>query len=127
MTAVFVLDVPENEGVVRVAGQDTLLQIEKIGPYYRIALDDADGERQDDGDDGPPPKRCEDVGAGHTSTRDQIIIDRRAAACRHAVWYSALAGLQDALVVQHDKNALRVVHRPQEPPPPDVANRSGRR
>lgn len=111
MTAVFVLDVPENEGVVRVAGQDTLLQIEKVGPYYRIALDRADGAEDAEGVDGPAPEPGEDVGAGHTSTPDQIIIDRRATACRHAVWYSALAGLQDALVVQHDKNALRVVHR----------------
>ncbi|MBC3191272.1 hypothetical protein H7X46_09390 [Pseudonocardia sp. C8] len=106
MTAVFVLDVPENEGVVEVAEQDALLQVEKVGPYYRIALDD-DGapEAADPG---------EDVGAGHTSTRDQIVIDRRATGCRHAVWYSALAGLQQARVAQHDKDALRVVHAPQE-------------
>ena len=32
MTAIFVLDVPENEGVVRVAEQDALLQVEKVGP-----------------------------------------------------------------------------------------------
>jgi hypothetical protein len=79
MTAIFVLDVPENVGVVRVAEQDALLQVEKVGPYFRIA---ADGE---------------------------IVIDRRATGCRHAVWYSALAGLQQAHVVQHDKDALRVV------------------
>jgi len=79
MTAIFVLDVPENEGVVRVAEQDASLQVEKVGPYFRIA---AEGE---------------------------IVIDRRATGCRHAVWYSALAGLQDARIVQHDKDALRVV------------------
>ena len=39
------------------------------------------------------------------------MIDRRATGCRHAVWYSALAGLQDARVAQHDKDALRVVRR----------------
>jgi hypothetical protein len=79
MTAIFVLDVPENEGVVRVAEQDALLQVEKVGPYFRIG---GEGE---------------------------IVIDRRATGCRHAVWYSALAGLQRARVVQHDKDALRVV------------------
>ena len=114
MTAVFVLDVPENEGVVRVAEQDALLQVEKVGPYYRIALDHADVTEPAEGkgnSDGPEPDPGEDVDAGHTSTADQIIIDRRATECRHAVWYSALAGLQDARVIQHDKNALRVARR----------------
>ena len=82
MTAIFVLDVPENEGLVRVAEQDALLQVEKVGPYFRI-----------------------DAGGG------EIVIDRRATGCRHAVWYSALAGLQEARVAQHDKNALRVDQR----------------
>jgi hypothetical protein len=99
MTAIFVLDVPENEGVVRVAEQDALLQVEKVGPYFRIALD------------GPGDGTGEDVGPGHTSEPGQIVIDRRATGCRHAVWYSALAGLQEARVAQHDKNALRVVRR----------------
>jgi hypothetical protein len=101
VTAIFVLDVPENRGVVQVAEEDVLLQVEKVGPYFRIALDDGD----------PPADPGEDVGPGHTSTEEQIIIDRRSTGCRHAVWYSALAGLQDARVVQHDKNALRVVRR----------------
>ncbi|GAA0937856.1 hypothetical protein [Pseudonocardia zijingensis] len=102
MTAIFVLDVPENRGVVRVAEEDVLLQVEKVGPYFRIALD---------GDDGPPADPGDDVGPGHTSTEHHIVIDRRSTGCRHAVWYSALAGLQDARVVQHDKNALRVAGR----------------
>jgi hypothetical protein len=59
--------------------------VEKVGPYFRIAAD-----------------------AG------EIVIDRRATGCRHAVWYSAIAGLQDARVVQHDKNALRLVRRVEE-------------
>ena len=105
MTAVFVLDVPENEGVVAVAEQDALLQVEKVGPYYRIALDNADDP------DAGTTETGEDVGAGCTSTCSQIVIDRRATGCRHAVWYSALAGLQDARVVQHDKNALRLIRR----------------
>ena len=106
MTAVFVLDVPENEGVVAVAEQDALLQVEKVGPYYRIALGDPE-----DPDAAGTTGSGDDVGAGCTSTRSQIVIDRRATGCRHAVWYSALAGLQDARVVQHDKNALRLIRR----------------
>jgi hypothetical protein len=101
VTAIFVLDVPENRGVVQVAEEDVLLQVEKVGPYFRIALDGGDR----------PADPGQDVGPGHTSTEEQIIIDRRSTGCRHAVWYSALAGLQDARVVQHDKNALRVVRR----------------
>jgi hypothetical protein len=81
VTALFVLDVPENTGLVRVAEQDPLLVVDKVGPYFRIAGDDA------------------------------ITIDRRATGCRHAVWYSAVAGLQEARIVQHDKDALRLVHR----------------
>jgi hypothetical protein len=107
VTAIFVLDVPENEGVVRVAEQDALLQVEKVGPYHRISL----GHPDPDGDDHTAEDTGEDLGAGHTSTRTQIVIDRRATRCRHAVWYSAVAGLSQARVVQQDKNALRVVHR----------------
>ena len=103
MIAVFVLDVPENDGVVRVAERDPLLRVEKVGPYYRVALSDVADETAGDTDT--------DVGAGHSSTAGQIIIDRRATGCRHAVWYSALAGLEAARVAQHDKNALRVVRR----------------
>ncbi len=103
MTALFVLDVPENHGVVAVAEQDALLRVENVGPYFRIFLDVAADAGGDVGDAGP----------GQTSTAGQIVIDRRATGCRHAVWYSAIAGLQDARVAQHDKNALRLV-RPAE-------------
>jgi hypothetical protein len=38
-----------------------------------------------------------------------ITIDRRATGCRHAVWYSAVAGVpRNSRITQHDKNALRV-------------------
>ena len=84
MTAIFVLDVPENEGVVTVAEQDPSLLVDKVGPYFRVSAEGDDGE---------------------------IVVDRRATGVRHAVWYSALAGLADARVVQHDKDALRVVRR----------------
>jgi hypothetical protein len=109
MIAVFVLDVPENEGVVRVAEQDPLLHVEKVGPYFRVSL-----PGDDTAPDGPGAAAGDtdtDVGAGHTSTSTQIVIDRRATGCRHAVWYSALAGLESARVAQHDKNALRLVRR----------------
>jgi hypothetical protein len=74
----FVLEVPENQGVVDVAGQDPAVTIDKVGPYFRVHAD------------------------------QEIVIDRRATGCRHAVWYSAVAGLQDARVTQHDKDALRI-------------------
>ena len=81
MTRLYVLEVPENEGVVKVAAQDPAIVIDKVGPYFRIT--------------------CE----------GDIAIDRRATGCRHAVWYSAIAGLEHSAIVQHDKVALRVVAR----------------
>lgn len=63
------------------AGADPGNEIEKVGPYFRI------------------------------TQPDEIAIDRRATGCRHAVWYSALAGLEHSRVAQHDKDALRVVDR----------------
>ncbi|MDN5756974.1 MAG: hypothetical protein L0H59_00310 [Tomitella sp.] len=81
MTSLYVLEVPENEGVVDVAASDPQNRIDKVGPYVRITSD------------------------------DDIVIDRRATGCRHAVWYSSIAGLGDARIVQHDKDALRVVRR----------------
>ncbi|KXF52247.1 MULTISPECIES: hypothetical protein [unclassified Rhodococcus (in: high G+C Gram-positive bacteria)] len=82
MTArIYVLEVPENEGVVDVAARDSQVTIDKVGPYFRITAD------------------------------DELIIDRRATGCRHAVWYSAIAGLEDSIIVQQDKDALRVTRR----------------
>lgn len=81
MTRLYVLEVPENEGVVAVAGADPRLTVDKVGPYFRIT---APGD---------------------------IVIDRRATGCRHAVWYSAVAGLERSRIVQHDKDALRVTAR----------------
>ena len=81
MSRMYVLDVPENEGVIKVAGADPDLAIDRVGPYFRIS---ADGD---------------------------IVIDRRATGCRHAVWYSAVAGLEGSTITQHDKDALRVVDR----------------
>jgi hypothetical protein len=81
MACFYVLEVPENEGVVKVAAQDPDNTIDQIGPYFRISAENA------------------------------IVIDRRATGCRHAVWYSAVAGLENSVITQHDKNALRVEQR----------------
>lgn len=80
MTArMYVLEVPENEGIVNTAAKDNAFTMDKVGPYFRITAE------------------------------DDIVIDRRATGCRHAVWYSAVAGLEGSVIVQHDKDALRVV------------------
>lgn len=77
----FVLDVPENTGVAETAATVPELRIDRVGPYYVIESD------------GP------------------IVIDRRATGCRHAVWYSCVAGLAGARIVQFDKDALRLEAR----------------
>ncbi|BBG00960.1 MULTISPECIES: hypothetical protein [Pseudonocardia] len=79
MTVLYVLDVPENTAVAKVAAADPEVTVDRIGPYFELR-----------------------------SERD-IVIDRRATGCRHAVWYSCIAGVPaDSRVVQHDKDALRV-------------------
>ena len=79
MTALYVLDVPENTPLATVAAADPAVTVGRIGPYFEITAT------------GP------------------IVIDRRATGCRHAVWYSAVAGVaRDSRITQHDKNALRV-------------------
>jgi hypothetical protein len=81
MTCLYVLEVPENEGLVKVAAQDPEVTIGKVGPYFRISSD------------------------------SDIVVDRRATGCRHAVWYSAIAGLEHSRIAQQDKDLLRVVAR----------------
>jgi hypothetical protein len=79
MTTLYVLDVPENTAVAKVAAEDPAVVVDKIGPYLEIR---ADG---------------------------QVVIDRRATGCRHAVWYSCVAGVAPGdAITQHDKHALRV-------------------
>jgi hypothetical protein len=78
VTALYVLDVPENVPVATVAATDPTVTVTKVGPYFEITAD------------GP------------------IVIDRRATGCRHAVWYSSVAGLGRSRITQHDKDALRV-------------------
>lgn len=81
MSTFYVLDVPENTTIPQVAAQDPAVEVEKIGPYFRI------------------------------TSLGTIIVDRRATGCRHAVWYSAVAGLEDSRITQQDKDALRVEAR----------------
>ncbi len=81
MTTMFVLDVPENTSVPATASRDPAVSVSRVGPYFKIS---AEGE---------------------------IVIDRRATECRHAVWYSCVAGLARARIVQHDKDALRIEPR----------------
>ncbi|MBF6140179.1 hypothetical protein [Nocardia farcinica] len=81
MTALFVLDVPENKPVAEVAGRDPAVSVDRVGPYFKISA--------------PGP----------------IRVDRRATGCRHAVWYSSVAGLIDSRIVQWDKDALEVRQR----------------
>ncbi|WP_018179916.1 hypothetical protein [Jongsikchunia kroppenstedtii] len=80
-TRLYVLDVPENEGVVDVAKNLPDVTVDQVGPYYRV------------------------------SSEGDIVIDRRATGARHAVWYSSVAGLEGSKITQHDKDALRVVRR----------------
>jgi hypothetical protein len=81
MTTMFVLDVPENVAVVHVADEDPAVTVDRVGPYFRIV-----------------------------SPAD-IVIDRRATGCRHAVWYSSVAGLSDSRITQWDKDLMRVEAR----------------
>ncbi|TCK22011.1 hypothetical protein [Pseudonocardia endophytica] len=81
MTALYVLDVPENTGIAKLASRDTTVTVGRIGPYFAITSDAT------------------------------IVIDREASGCRHAVWYSAVAGVGDGEIVQHDKIALRIEPR----------------
>jgi hypothetical protein len=38
----------------------------------------------------------------------RIVIDHRATGCRHAVWYSSVAGLVRSRITQWDKDATRI-------------------
>ncbi len=79
MTTLYVLDVPENTTVAKVAAEDPKVTVDRIGPYFEIRAD------------------------------REIVIDRRATGCRHAVWYSCVAGVaRNSRITQHDKDALRV-------------------
>ncbi|WP_298444744.1 hypothetical protein [Gordonia sp. (in: high G+C Gram-positive bacteria)] len=78
MTTLFMLDVPENTPIVAVADEAATVTVDRVGPYFRLTSD------------------------------EEIVIDRRATGCRHAVWYSSIAGLLASSIAQWDKDALRV-------------------
>ena len=78
MTRLFLLDVPENTSIVAVAERDPHVAVGRVGPYFSVTAD------------GP------------------IVIDRRSTGCRHAVWYSCVAGLVRSRITQWDKDAMRV-------------------
>lgn len=78
MTSLFVLDTPENAGVVDVARSTPSATVGRIGPYFQV------------------------------ESAGEICIDRRATGCRHAVWYSCVAGVSQGTITQWDKDALRV-------------------
>ncbi|GAB11562.1 hypothetical protein GOARA_078_00110 [Gordonia araii NBRC 100433] len=81
MTSVLMLDVPENRPIVAVAAEADTVTVERVGPYFKVSA--------------PGP----------------IVIDRRSTGCRHAVWYSSVAGLLSAKITQWDKNAMRLEER----------------
>jgi hypothetical protein len=78
MTALYLLNVPENVDIARVAAEASSVTTRMVGPYFEFTSD------------------------------EEIVVDRRATGVRHAVWYSAVAALGESQVTQHDKNALRV-------------------
>ncbi|HUE34662.1 MAG TPA: hypothetical protein VMQ38_17670 [Mycobacterium sp.] len=79
MSALYVLDVPENRPVAEVAARDErALSLRRVGPYFEIVFD------------------------------REIVIDRRTTGCRHAVWYSSVAGTREARITQWDKDSLRL-------------------
>jgi hypothetical protein len=88
VTILYVLDIPETDGIAKLAAQDASMTLGRVGPYHQIIAD------------GP------------------IVIDRTASGCRHAVWYSVVAGVAGGQIIQHDKHALRVEPGAVGPPHP---------
>lgn len=81
MPRLYILEVPENRSILELTARDLSLTIDRVGPYSRI------------------------------DSAEPIVIDRVAAGCRHAVWYSAVSGIENSRITQFDKNALRVETR----------------
>ena len=79
MASLFVIDAPEYEPLWKCAVGDSELGVKRVGAWVELSFPDA------------------------------VTIDRKATGVRHAVWYSGVAALKDARVVQFDKHALRVV------------------
>lgn len=77
----FMLDVPENTSIATDAGAAPDVTLNRIGPYLVVECE------------GP------------------IVIDRRSAGARHAVWYSCIAGLDGTRITRWDKDTLRIEPR----------------
>jgi hypothetical protein len=78
MTRLFVLDIDDFRPLAEVAAKDADVTVRRRGPYLEI------------------------VAAG------SIRIERNATGCRNALWYSAVAAVQDGRVCQWDKSELVV-------------------
>lgn len=78
MTTLFVLDVEDFRPLAAVAGKDPDVTVRRRGPYLEVA---APGS---------------------------IRIERNATGCRNAVWYSAVAAVEDGRVSQWDSSELVV-------------------
>ncbi|MTD52930.1 hypothetical protein [Amycolatopsis pithecellobii] len=81
MPSLFVLATPENRPVVEVAERDADVSVHRSGPYFVLA------------------------------SAEGFSIDRRATGCRHAVWYSCVAGLSGFRIEGWDKDSLRLAVR----------------
>jgi len=79
VASLFIVDVAEWEPLWKNAVGDTKLEVRHVGPYVELQFPDG------------------------------LTIDRVATGVRHAVWYSGIAALNNARVVQYDKTALRIV------------------
>jgi len=81
MSRIWFLDVPENWTIIDVASQAPATRLTRVGPYVSVESD------------GP------------------LVVDRRSAGVRHAIWYSCVAGLSDSRITQWDKDTLRIEAR----------------
>lgn len=79
MASLFVLDVEDFAPFWQHATSEHGCTVSKKGHYMQVSFDDV------------------------------LTIDRRATGLRHAVWYSAIGGVDGACVVQFDKDQLQLV------------------
>ncbi len=79
MASLFVLDVDDYAPFARCAHSDDGIDVGRVGPYVELRFDST------------------------------LSIDRASTGLRHALWYSGIAALQGARVVQYDKTSLRLL------------------
>lgn len=78
MIRLYVLDVDDFRPIIRLAAETENVRVERHGNYAVITTD------------------------------VPLVIDRRATGVRHAIWYSAVAGVTGGRITEQDKDALRV-------------------